>query len=120
MKSSVPLLKWLVFSVSQGEYQNDFLGLTFTNVSPNLPPLSGEFILRNTYQIDLSRNKWWNLAVLFFMSFGYRVIFYCLIRFSESIMPGIRAFIATRMYAWHLKSCGVPINNSVSPAEAEL
>ncbi|CAM6104027.1 unnamed protein product [Calypogeia fissa] len=99
----------------QGEYQNDFLGLTFSNVSPSLPPLTGEYILKNTYQIDLSRNKWWNLLVLFTMSILYRLIFYTLIRFSESVMPAIRAYIATRMYAWHLKSCGVPINNSVSP-----
>lgn len=99
----------------QGEYQNDFLGLSFANVTPDLPRLRGEDILRYTYQIDLSRNKWWNLGVIFFMSVGYRTIFYALIRFSESVMPAIRAFIARRMYAWHLKSCGVPVHSSVSP-----
>eukprot|EP00250_Pteridium_aquilinum_P008328 c17855_g2_i1 orf=2-2017(-) len=43
----------------QGQYKNDLMGLKFDNVSPLLEPITGEQILRDNFQMNLSWNKWW-------------------------------------------------------------
>lgn len=80
----------------QGQYQNDLKGLLFDNQSPNLPKISGEFILENVFQIDLNRSKWVDLSVLFSMIIIYRFIFFIMIKINEDVTPWIRGYIARR------------------------
>ncbi|KAL2643418.1 hypothetical protein R1flu_011005 [Riccia fluitans] len=99
----------------QGMYQNDFRGLTFENVNPSLPRITGEDILAYNYQITVSRSKWYNLAVLFSMGIGYRILFYILCRLNEILMPLIRAYIARKLYT-HRKN----VNSTTTSISPEL
>ncbi|KAL2607799.1 hypothetical protein R1flu_026372 [Riccia fluitans] len=84
----------------QGMLENDFTGLTFENINgPTFPRVDSYYILRQLYQVTVSRSKWWNLAILLFMAVGYRTIFYLLIRFHETLLPSIRAWIAIKLYS---------------------
>ncbi|KAL2607644.1 hypothetical protein R1flu_026217 [Riccia fluitans] len=84
----------------QGMLENDFTGLTFENINgPSFPRVDSDYILRQLYQVTVSRSKWWNLAILLFMAVGYRTIFYLLIRFHETLLPSIRAWIAIKLYS---------------------
>ncbi|KAH7315358.1 hypothetical protein KP509_21G046300 [Ceratopteris richardii] len=69
----------------QGMYQNDFLGVNFQSTTLPGPSIPGRFILKNMYQIDLSRSKWWDLFVLIAMVVGYRLLFVVMIKLSEVI-----------------------------------
>ncbi|KAL2644842.1 hypothetical protein R1flu_012429 [Riccia fluitans] len=81
----------------QGFYQNDFLGLEFTNMEIDGvvvgSPLKGEDILRNTYQIDLARSKWVDLTILMGMIVVYRLLFFLIIKFSEKVQPYLRVLM---------------------------
>ncbi|KAH6781469.1 white-brown complex-like protein [Perilla frutescens var. frutescens] len=46
------------FWALQGQYQNDLKGLMFDNQSPDLPKISGEFILEYIFQIDAFESAW--------------------------------------------------------------
>ncbi|CAM6119818.1 unnamed protein product [Calypogeia fissa] len=71
----------------QGMYQNDFLGLEFTNIKIGGkvmgPPISGQYVLEQNYQIDLGRGKWMDLGAIAIMCVGYRIIFFLLIKLTE-------------------------------------
>ncbi|KAL3675461.1 hypothetical protein R1sor_025409 [Riccia sorocarpa] len=81
----------------QGMLENDFTGQTFENI--NGPTFLRDYILGQLYQVTVSRSKWWNFAILLLMAVGYRMIFYLLIRFSESLLPSIRAWIAMKSHS---------------------
>ncbi|KAH7277192.1 hypothetical protein KP509_39G038400 [Ceratopteris richardii] len=76
----------------QGQYKNDLLGLDFGSRDGLSPPLKGEQILRENFQIDLSWNKWWDCAMVFVNLVAYRCIFFINIKLSERFMPHVRAF----------------------------
>lgn len=80
----------------QGQYQNDLKGLMFDNQSPDLPKISGEYILEYVFQIDVNRSKWADLSVLFSMIIIYRIIFFIMIKISEDVTPWVRGWIARR------------------------
>ncbi|KAL4186033.1 hypothetical protein AMTRI_Chr09g31760 [Amborella trichopoda] len=80
----------------QGQYQNDLRGLYFDNQSPDLPKISGEYILEYVFQINVNRSKWIDLSVLFSMIIIYRIIFFIMIKISEDVTPWVRGFIARR------------------------
>lgn len=84
------------FWALQGQYQNDLKGLMFDNQTPDLPKISGEYILQYVFQIDVNRSKWWDLSVLFSMIIVYRLIFFIMIKISEDVTPWIRGWIARR------------------------
>ncbi|KAJ0104500.1 hypothetical protein Patl1_19224 [Pistacia atlantica] len=84
------------FWALQGQYQNDLAGLMFSNQSPYLPKISGEYILENVFQIDVHRSKWIDLSVIFSMIVAYRIIFFIMIKISEDVTPWIRGYIARR------------------------
>ncbi|XP_017701239.1 ABC transporter G family member 11-like [Phoenix dactylifera] len=84
------------FWALQGQYQNDLRGLLFDNQSPDLPKISGEFILENVFQIDVNRSKWLDLLVLLSMIAIYRILFFIMIKVSEDMTPWIRGYIARR------------------------
>uniref|UniRef100_A0A0E0M966 ABC transporter domain-containing protein n=1 Tax=Oryza punctata TaxID=4537 RepID=A0A0E0M966_ORYPU len=80
----------------QGQYQNDLKGLVFDNQDDELPKIPGEYILENVFQIDVSRSKWLDLAVLFSMIFIYRLLFFAMIKVSEDVTPWVRGYVARR------------------------
>ena len=80
----------------QGQYQNDLRGLLFDNKTPDLPKISGEYILENVFQIDVNRSKWIDLIVIFSMIIIYRIIFFIMIKINEDVTPWVRGYIARR------------------------
>jgi hypothetical protein len=68
-------------------YQNDLLGLEFSNIKIDGkvmgPPISGRYVLEQNYQISLSRGKWADLGVIALMCVGYRIIFFLAIKMTE-------------------------------------
>ncbi|KAL3698082.1 hypothetical protein R1sor_012158 [Riccia sorocarpa] len=88
---------------TQGVYENDFLELEFTNTKIDGvvqgPPVRGEDILRSTYQIDLSRSKWVNFAVIAGMVVLYRILFFLIIKLSENLLPYLRR-VFTKYYLY--------------------
>ena len=82
--------------VLQGQYQNDLMGLVFDNQDDELLKIPGEYILKNVFQIDVSRSKWLDLSVLFSMIFIYRLLFFAMIKISEDVTPWVRGYIARR------------------------
>ncbi|KAH7277482.1 hypothetical protein KP509_39G053900 [Ceratopteris richardii] len=79
------------FWALQGQYQNDLLGLTFDNGT-----ITGEYLVKEVFQVDLNRSKWDNLAVICAMVVGYRIIFFLMIKMKESVTPWIRGKLAHR------------------------
>ncbi|KAG0480355.1 hypothetical protein HPP92_011213 [Vanilla planifolia] len=60
----------------QGFYKNEFMGLTFPNNKIGEPPtITGEQILRDTWQVEMGHSKWVDLAILFGMTIFYRILF---------------------------------------------
>ncbi|BBN07153.1 ATP-binding cassette, subfamily G (WHITE), member 2 [Marchantia polymorpha subsp. ruderalis] len=103
-----PVWRYPMFYISfdmyslEGLFQNDFLGLTFENFvyngRPIGPPLTGDFIVYEQYQIERSRTKWQNLAVIFGMVIGYRMIFFLMIKVAEDVRPVVR-YLFAKYYA---------------------
>ncbi|KAL3698084.1 hypothetical protein R1sor_012160 [Riccia sorocarpa] len=91
----------------QGMYENDFLGLEFTNIEIQGvflgPRLNGKEILERTYQIDLHRSKWVNLGAIVIMVICYRLLFLLMIKFSEEVQPLIRVLMGKY---FHYRSAG--------------
>ncbi|KAL5993358.1 ABC transporter G member 11 [Asimina triloba] len=85
-----------VLSPLKGQYQNDLRGLEFDNQTPDLPKISGEYILEYVFQIDVHRSKWADLSVLFSMIIIYRILFFIMIKINEDVTPWIRGYIARR------------------------
>ncbi|KAH7421772.1 hypothetical protein KP509_13G074600 [Ceratopteris richardii] len=77
---------------NEGFYKNDFKGLTFDNV-PGAPPISGETILKDTYQVK-SFSKWVDLLILLGMAILYRFLFFGLIKLKERVRPMIKDWMS--------------------------
>ncbi|XP_027167508.1 ABC transporter G family member 11 [Coffea eugenioides] len=84
------------FWALQGQYQNDLKGLIFDNQTPDMPKISGEYILEYVFQIDTNRSKWVDLSVIFSMIIIYRIIFFIMIKINEDVTPWIRGYVARR------------------------
>ena len=67
------------FLIVQGQYKNDLLGLQFQR-QDGLPPIPGEQILRQNFQVESRWSEWWDLMVVFTNVFAYRVIFFISIK----------------------------------------
>ncbi|KAH7277149.1 hypothetical protein KP509_39G036200 [Ceratopteris richardii] len=79
------------FWALQGQYQNDLLGLTFDNGT-----ITGEYLVKEVFQIDMNRSKWVNLFVIFAMVVIYRIVFLLMIKMKENVMPWARGRLARR------------------------
>jgi hypothetical protein len=90
------------------------LGLTFDNLSPLLPPLSGEQILRENFQIDLSWNKWWDNAMVFANIIVFRMIFFINIKLSEKVLPHLHTFYAKKTARWRTSKLSTKMNLAVT------
>lgn len=76
----------------QGIMENDLRGLTFENQNRSGPPLTGDYILHQYFDVPTTFTKWEKVIVLFAMAVVYRLIFYVLIRASEHLIPSARAY----------------------------
>ncbi|XP_062149090.1 ABC transporter G family member 1-like [Alnus glutinosa] len=77
---------------NQGFYKNEFEGLTFPNNQVGGPPtITGNYILRNTWQVEMGYSKWIDLAVLLGMVIIYRLMFWGIIKTVEKVKPIFKA-----------------------------
>ncbi|XP_027347919.1 ABC transporter G family member 11-like [Abrus precatorius] len=79
----------------QGMFKNEFEGLTFPKSEvDNGSYISGEEILRNTWQVNMSYSKWVDLAILLGMIVLYRVLFLVIIKTTEKVKPIVVSFMS--------------------------
>jgi len=77
---------------NQGMFKNEYKGLRF-NTDHQVGSggshgyISGEEVLRNTWQVDTSYSKWVDLAILIGMIVVYRVLFLVIIKIKEKMKP---------------------------------
>ncbi|KAH7860444.1 hypothetical protein Vadar_013494 [Vaccinium darrowii] len=81
----------------QGFLKNEFLGLTFPNNLAGGPPtITGDEILRNTWQVEMGYSKWVDVAILFGMVVLYRLMFLGIIKTIEKAKPILASLMAAR------------------------
>ncbi|KAJ1377801.1 P-loop containing nucleoside triphosphate hydrolase, partial [Sesbania bispinosa] len=74
----------------QGLFKNEYEGLIFTtndDEGGSHKYVSGEEVLRNTWQTNMSYSKWVDLAVLLGMIVFYRILFFIIIKTTEKVKP---------------------------------
>jgi hypothetical protein len=77
---------------NQGFYKNEFEGLTFpNNQAGGSPTITGEEILRNTWQVEMGYSKWIDLAILLGMVVLYRLMFLGIVKAVEKVKPIVKA-----------------------------
>ncbi|XLT53214.1 hypothetical protein HN873_045818 [Arachis hypogaea] len=74
----------------QGLFKNEFQGLKFGTKNNNV--ITGEEILRDTFEVDNSYSKWVDLSVLVGMLVLYRVLFLVIIKGTEKVKPFVASF----------------------------
>lgn len=80
----------------QGLFKNEFEGLEILdNRGASSNVISGNVILKDTWQVETSYSKWVNLAVLLGMVVLYRLLFLIVIKCSEKLKPAIKAFVVS-------------------------
>ncbi|KAL5727837.1 ATP-binding cassette sub- G member 1 [Ranunculus cassubicifolius] len=79
---------------NEGFYKNEFEGQTFPNSQVGGPSISGEDIMRDTWQLQMGYSKWIDLFVLLGMVVLYRVMFFGIIKTTEKMKPIIRSFLS--------------------------
>ncbi|KAL2521672.1 ABC transporter G family member 15 [Forsythia ovata] len=96
-----PVWKYPVYYISfhkyanEGFYKNEFQGLVFPNLQVGGPTkITGDEVLRKYWQMDTSFSKWSDLAIVFGMVIGYRVLAFGIIKGIEKLYPIIRNFLA--------------------------
>lgn len=81
----------------QGLFKNEFEGLRFASDNGEGGSyITGEDILTNTWQVNMSYSKWVDLAILLGMIFLYRVLFLVNIKTTEKLKPIIVSFLSSR------------------------
>ena len=92
-----PFWKYPMYYISfhkyanQGFYKNEFEGLTFHSNQAGGPPISGDYILRNTWHVDMGYSKWIDLVILLGMVVLYRLMFWGIIKVVEKVKTMIKA-----------------------------
>ncbi|RVW60267.1 ABC transporter G family member 11 [Vitis vinifera] len=77
----------------QGLYKNEFLGLTFpSNIAGRV--ITGEEVLRETWQMEMAYSKWVDLSILIGMVVLYRFLFFIFIKTTEKVIPTVKAFMS--------------------------
>jgi len=73
----------------QGFYKNEFMDLTFPSdqLSESNVTISGIQVLRSKLQVEMGYSKWVNLAILCGMMVLYRIIFFAIVKITETIRP---------------------------------
>ncbi|KAL4392540.1 hypothetical protein S245_010899 [Arachis hypogaea] len=75
----------------QGLFKNEYQGLKFHGGSSH-KYITGEEIMRDTWQTDMSYSKWVDLAILAGMIGVYRVMFLVIIKITEKVKPIVGSF----------------------------
>ncbi|KAE9450001.1 hypothetical protein C3L33_18098, partial [Rhododendron williamsianum] len=85
-----PFWRYPMFYISftkyaiQGFYKNEFEGLTFPNDKVGGPPtITGDEILRNTWEVEMGYSKWVDVVILLGMAVLYRLMFLGIIKVVE-------------------------------------
>ncbi|XP_045819247.1 ABC transporter G family member 1-like isoform X1 [Trifolium pratense] len=83
--------------VFEGLFKNEYEGLKFPN--KNGPQgtnsyLTGEVILRDIWQSNMSYSKWVDLAILLGMIVLYRVLFLMIIKITEKVKPIVGSLLS--------------------------
>ncbi|MED6127743.1 ATP-binding cassette sub- G member 1 [Stylosanthes scabra] len=71
----------------QGLFRNEYEGLKFDGGLTHKKYITGEEILREMWQTDMSYSKWVDLAILLGMIVVYRVMFLVIIKTTEKVKP---------------------------------
>lgn len=72
----------------QGLFKNEFQGLMFNITQDGKPRnISGEEMLRSSWQIDVENSKWIDLLVLVGMAVLYRSFFIVIVKSIEKLKP---------------------------------
>ncbi|THU71337.1 hypothetical protein C4D60_Mb04t00340 [Musa balbisiana] len=79
----------------QGNYKNNLIGLEFDPLISGDPKLSGEYILKNIFGINLHQSKWIDLMAIFILLISYRVLFFLILKFREKASPVFRMIYAS-------------------------
>lgn len=81
----------------QGLFKNEFEGLVFPGkVLGMTHKISGEKILRNEWQVEMSYSKWADLGVLLGMVVLYRILFLLIVKTTEKFKTIAAVFEAVR------------------------
>ncbi|GMP26029.1 hypothetical protein CsSME_00002636 [Camellia sinensis var. sinensis] len=78
---------------NQGFYKNEFEGLTFPNPTGGF--ISGDEILRSTWQVEMGYSKWVDVGILLGMVVLYRLMFLGIVKTVEKVKPILRSLMAT-------------------------
>ncbi|XP_042494393.1 ABC transporter G family member 1-like [Macadamia integrifolia] len=79
----------------QGFYKNEFEGLTFPNNQVGGPStITGEEILRKSWQVEMNYSKWVDLAILFGMLVLYRLMCFSIVKVVEKVKPMVMSLNA--------------------------
>ncbi|XP_048138753.1 ABC transporter G family member 15-like [Rhodamnia argentea] len=81
--SYISFAKWAV----EGQYKNVMTGLEFDSASPGEPKLKGEIILKTTFGIPTDHSKWWDVTVLLFQLFVYKLLLFLMLRYKKRVAP---------------------------------
>ncbi|KAL6959410.1 ATP-binding cassette sub- G member 1 [Sarracenia purpurea var. burkii] len=83
---------------NQGFYKNEFEGLNFPNnlaAKAGATTISGEEILRNTWQVEMGYSKWVDLGIVLGMVVLYRLMFLGILKSVEKIKPIMRSIMSS-------------------------
>ncbi|XP_030547894.1 ABC transporter G family member 1-like [Rhodamnia argentea] len=100
-----------------GMFKNEFEGLMFPRNPASLAGtglISGEDVLKDTWQVEMSYTKWTDLAILFEMVIAYRLIFFGVLKTTETLKPVAKEI----MSAWRRRKgqdSVNPLRRSSSP-----
>ncbi|KAL3715809.1 hypothetical protein ACJRO7_007544 [Eucalyptus globulus] len=81
--SYISFAKWAV----EGQYKNVMTGCEFDSAEPGEPKLKGETILETTFGISPDRSKWWDVTVLLFQLFVYKLLLFLMLRYKKRMAP---------------------------------
>jgi hypothetical protein len=82
--------------VFEGLFKNEYEGLKFPikNEQGTNSYITGEVILRDIWQSNMSYSKWIDLAILLGMIVLYRVLFLIIIKITEKVKPIIGSLLS--------------------------
>ncbi|XP_039126795.1 ABC transporter G family member 1-like [Dioscorea cayenensis subsp. rotundata] len=82
---------------NEGYFKNEFLGMNFKRMNGGkMEIVSGEDVMKDIWEMNVSYSKWVDLGVLIGMVVFYRVLFLIIIKSVEKIKPIVRGYVARR------------------------
>lgn len=94
----LPVWKFPLYYIASAKYtfqgfcKNEFNGLTFINKKEQFPPMiTGELVLSYILEMEVGYSKWVDLIIVFGMVVIYKILFICIIKIKEKVVPMKRA-----------------------------